>query len=68
MSAPPSKETTMKKTTSLFLAIIFTLAAFIKANAQSAETVWLAANATTFKTGETAVIMVNAISGTQVQG
>lgn len=68
MSAPLFMETSMKKTASLFLAIIFTLAAFFTAGAQAAETIWLTTNTTSYKAGETVVVTVNAVSGAQVQG
>jgi hypothetical protein len=59
----------MKKSfTTFLLAIIFTFAAVFKVNAQSAETIWLTASTTAYKTGETVIVMVNAISGTLVQG
>ena len=57
----------MKKTTSLLLAIIFTLSVFFTVSAQAAETIWLTANASAYKTGETVVVAVNAISGTPIQ-
>jgi hypothetical protein len=58
----------MKPFNTFLLAIIFTLTSFFKVNAQSAETIWLTANTTAFKTGETVIVTVNAISGTLVQG
>lgn len=58
----------MKKIASLPLAIIFALAIFIRVNAQAAETIWLTANAATYKTGETAAISINAISNAKIQG
>lgn len=58
----------MKKTTAFLLAIIFALTAFFSASAQSAETIWLSATNLAYKTGETVIVTVNAISGTPVQG
>jgi len=58
----------MKKIASFIFAIIFALAAFFTVSAQAAETIWLTAGTTAYKTGETVVVMVNAVSNTQVQG
>ena len=58
----------MKPVTTFILAIIFALTAVFKVSAQSAETIWLTANNTAYKTGETVLVTVNAVSGTPVQG
>ena len=58
----------MKPVTTFILAIIFTFTAVFKVGAQSAETIWLTANTTAYKTGETVLVTVNAVSGTPVQG
>lgn len=58
----------MKSITSFVLAIIFTFFSFMKVNAQTAETIWLTASTTAFKTGETVIVTVNSISSTPVQG
>ena len=58
----------MKPFTTFLLAIIFTLTAVFKVNAQAAETIWLVASPTAFKTGETVMVTVNAISATPIQG
>jgi hypothetical protein len=58
----------MKKTTAILLAIICALSAFFTVNAQAAETIWLTVGATSYKTGETVIVTVNAASGTPVQG
>jgi hypothetical protein len=58
----------MKHFTTFIIAIIFTFTAVFKVSAQSAETIWLTANTTAYKTGETVIVTVNAISGTLVQG
>jgi hypothetical protein len=58
----------MKKTTAILLAIILSLTVFFTVNAQSAETIWLTASSTSYKTGETVIVTVNAVSGTLVQG
>ncbi len=58
----------MKPITALFLAIILSFALISGAQAQSAETIWLTASTTNFKTNETVIVTVNAASGTPVQG
>jgi hypothetical protein len=58
----------MKHFTAFLLAIIFTFTAVFTVNAQAAETIWLVANTTTFKTGETVMVTVNAVSATPIQG
>jgi hypothetical protein len=58
----------MKSIYSFLLAIIFTFAIVINVNAQAAETIWLTANTTAYKTGETVIITVNSISAAPIQG
>ncbi|MBN2118698.1 MAG: FHA domain-containing protein [Anaerolineales bacterium] len=58
----------MKPITVLLLATILTFAVVMNANAQTAEGIWLTANMTSFKTGETVKVVVNAASATPVQG
>ena len=58
----------MKPVTTFILAIIFALTAVFKVSAQSAETIWLTSNTPAYKTGETVLVTVNAVSGTPVQG
>jgi hypothetical protein len=58
----------MKRFATFFLAIIFTITAVFKVNAQAAETIWLVASAAAFKTGETVMVTVNGISATPIQG
>jgi hypothetical protein len=58
----------MKPFATFLLAIIFALTAVFNVNAQAAETIWLVANTTAYKTGETVTITVNAISATPIQG
>jgi hypothetical protein len=58
----------MKHFTAFLLAIIFTFTAVFTVNAQSAETIWLVASNTAFKTGETVMVTVNATSATPIQG
>ncbi len=58
----------MKPVTTFILAIIFTFTTIFNVSAQSAETIWLASNTSAYKTGETVLVTVNAVSGTPVQG
>jgi hypothetical protein len=58
----------MKPLTALSLAILLTLAIVVNVNAQSAESIWLTANTTAYKTGETVIAVVNAASATPIQG
>lgn len=58
----------MKRLISPLLAILFTLVFFTGAKAQSPESIWLSASTTSYKTGETVIVTVNAASATPVQG
>ena len=58
----------MKTVTAVILAILFTLAVAMNANAQAAESIWLTASTTAYKTGETVIVIVNAVSATPIQG
>jgi hypothetical protein len=58
----------MKSFSAFILAIIFALTAVFKVNAQSAETIWISASTLAFKTGETVMVTVNAVSATPIQG
>jgi hypothetical protein len=58
----------MKYTTAFFLALIFIFCFVFSVGAQSAETIWLTTNLTEFKTGETVIATVNAVSTTPIQG
>ena len=58
----------MKPITIFILAIVFTLVTVINGNAQTAESIWLTANTTAYKTGETVTVVVNATSATPIQG
>ena len=58
----------MKSFKAIILAIIFTLAFVMSVNAQSAESIWLTANTTSYKTGETVVVTLNAASASLIQG
>lgn len=58
----------MKPITVFILAIILAFAVVMNASAQTAESIWLTANTTAYKTGETVTVTVNALSATPIQG
>jgi hypothetical protein len=58
----------MKSLTACILAIVFTFAAVLHVSAQSAESIWLTANTTAYKTGETVTVILNASTATPIQG
>src|SRR5574341_586233 len=58
----------MKPITIFTLVLIFALAAVINVDAQTGESIWLTASTTAYKTGETVMVTVNAISATPIQG
>lgn len=58
----------MKSIRSLILAIIFTFFSVFSVSAQSAETIWITVGTLSFKTGETVIVTVNAVSATPIQG
>jgi hypothetical protein len=58
----------MKSVPAFFLAILLSFALFINASAQTAETIWLTTVTTAYKTGETVLVTVNALSVTPIQG
>lgn len=58
----------MKFFSAFILVIIFSLTSVFAVNAQSAETIWIQANTTSYKTGETVTATINAISATPIQG
>lgn len=58
----------MKSFTAFVLAILLTFTVVISVSAQSAEGIWLTANTTSYKTGETVIVAVNASSVTPIQG
>jgi hypothetical protein len=58
----------MKPVNVFVLAIILTFAGVINVNAQTAESIWLAANITGYKTEETVTVTVNGTSATPIQG
>lgn len=58
----------MNRLIASFLAALLALTCVSTAHAQGAETIWLAAVSTTYKTGETVLVTVNASSATPIQG
>lgn len=58
----------MRFFSALILLIIFSLTSFFAVNAQAAESIWLEASTTAFKTGETVTATINAASATPIQG
>jgi hypothetical protein len=58
----------MKYTTVLVLVLLLLLSTVASVSAQSAESIWLEANLTEYKTGETVIVTVNAVSVTPIQG
>ena len=58
----------MKSLTALLLAIFLTFTVVIGVSAQASESIWLSANTTAYKTGETVIVTVNASSATPIQG
>jgi hypothetical protein len=58
----------MKSLSVFLLAILLTFTFVISASAQATESIWLTANNTAYKTGETVIVAVNASSTTPIQG
>jgi hypothetical protein len=58
----------MKSVIALSLAVVLTFAIVVNVGAQSTESIWLTANPTAYKTGETVIAAVNAASATPIQG
>ena len=58
----------MKRVIASIFAVLFAFVAAINVNAQSAETIWLTAGTTAYKTGETVIVTLNAVSSTLIQG
>ncbi len=58
----------MKRLTSLIFAIFSALTMVISVSAQTSESIWLTANTTNYKTGETIIVALNASSATPIQG
>jgi hypothetical protein len=58
----------MKYSASIITAVIVSLFSVFMVRAQASETIWMTASATSFKTGETATLSINANSATPIQG
>ncbi len=58
----------MKRFLASVFAILFALSMAINAGAQAAESIWLTASTTAYKTGETVLVTINTSSTTPVQG
>lgn len=58
----------MKFVPAAVLAILFAFCVVLNVSAQTAESIWLTANTTAYKTGETVLVTVNAATGTLIQG
>jgi Inner membrane component of T3SS, cytoplasmic domain/Cohesin domain len=58
----------MKSFTAFVLAFLLIFSVVISVSAQSGEGIWLTANTTAYKTGETVIVAVNASSATPIQG
>jgi hypothetical protein len=58
----------MKSVTVLLLAILLTFTVVTAVSAQTTEGIWLTANNTAYKTGETVIVTLNASSATPIQG
>lgn len=63
----PSLETSMRKI-ALTLAALICFFITIPVKAQAAESIWITASTTSFKTGETVIVLVNGISAAPIQG
>src|SRR5664279_3993505 len=58
----------MKPFSACMLAFGLVLASVMTVSAQGAENIWLTANTTAYKTGETVIVTLNASSATPIQG
>ena len=58
----------MKKLSLMILFVILSLLSVNTVHAQTAETLWIQANTTAYKTNETVTVTVNGISTTPIQG
>lgn len=56
------------KRIALFFVTIFCLFMVSPSRAQSSDSIWITASAESFKTGETLIVTIHAVSGTPVQG
>lgn len=58
----------MRSITALILAFILSFSLVSGVHAQTSETIWITSNVSSFKTGETVSVYVNAVSVTAIQG
>ena len=58
----------MKRFSTLFLALFLAFKIVANVGAQSTDSIWLTANTTAYKTGETVKVTLNAASATPIQG
>jgi hypothetical protein len=58
----------MKQLIGFVSAILFALTVVVSVSAQTTESIWLTANTTAYKTGETVLVALNASSTTPIQG
>lgn len=58
----------MKKIFASLMLVALSLTIALTVNAQAAESIWLQADTTTYKTKETIIVTVNGISATPIQG
>jgi hypothetical protein len=58
----------MRFVSALFLFIAYLFASAFPVNAQAAETIWIQANTSAYKTGETVTATINANTATPIQG
>lgn len=58
----------MKSFSAIILLIIFSFISVFTVSAQAAETIWIQANTTAYKTGETVTATINAVTATPIQG
>ena len=58
----------MKFVSAFLLLIIFSFISVFTVNAQAAETIWIQADTTAYKTGETVIATINAVTTTPIQG
>ena len=58
----------MKRIFTCLLATLLSFSVVLSVSAQTSESIWLTASTTSYKTGETVIVVVNAASSTPVQG
>jgi hypothetical protein len=65
---PRLLEFSMKSVMAVVIAVILSVAAAANVSAQTSESIWLSANTTAYKNGETVTVTLNAASATPIQG